>query len=116
MAQIDGLSLGEEGPCIQMDAMAGFFAAIVRAPLTATALIIEITGALHCFTGVLYISFASHIAANFIHSLPIYESLKQHAYYFQSVKFSYYIIKLPFFTYFFYPISSRYTSKHNQNQ
>lgn len=58
-------------------AMAGYFSATVRAPLTGIALVTEITGALQCLPGTIFVGFISHITANLLHSPPIYESLKK---------------------------------------
>ena len=56
-------------------AMAGFFTAIVRAPLTGIILIFEMTGSLSQLTSLLVISVSAYIIATFLKCEPIYESL-----------------------------------------
>lgn len=56
-------------------AMAGFFTAIVRAPLTGIILIFEMTGSLSQLTSLLLISVSSYIVATLLKCEPIYESL-----------------------------------------
>ena len=56
-------------------AMAGFFTAIVRAPLTGIILIFEMTGSLSQLTSLLLISVSAYIVATLLKCEPIYESL-----------------------------------------
>ena len=56
-------------------AMAGFFAAIVRAPITGIILIAEMTGTLEHLISLLIVSVVAYVAANELKSPPIYESL-----------------------------------------
>lgn len=56
-------------------AMAGFFTAIVRAPLTGIILIFEMTGSVSQMLSLSLISIVAYIVATFLKSVPIYESL-----------------------------------------
>lgn len=56
-------------------AMAGYFAAIVRAPLTGIILIFEMTGSLSQMLSLAIVSVTAYVAATFLRSKPIYESL-----------------------------------------
>ena len=56
-------------------AMAGYFAAIVRAPLTGIILIFEMTGSLSQMLSLSIVSVTAYITATLLHSRPIYESL-----------------------------------------
>lgn len=56
-------------------AMAGYFAAIVRAPLTAIILIFEMTGSLSQMLSLSIVSVVAYIVATLLKSKPIYESL-----------------------------------------
>lgn len=56
-------------------AMAGYFTAIVRAPLTGIILIFEMTGSLHYMLSLALVSIVAYIVATLLHSRPIYESL-----------------------------------------
>ncbi|MBQ9406299.1 MAG: chloride channel protein [Desulfovibrio sp.] len=56
--------------------MAGMFAAAVRAPLTATALLLEMTGAFHNAPAVLLTAYVAVFTANVMGSQPIYDSLR----------------------------------------
>ncbi|WP_028042213.1 ClC family H(+)/Cl(-) exchange transporter [Candidatus Stoquefichus massiliensis] len=56
-------------------AMAGFFAGIVRAPITGIVLIAEMCGTLKLLLPIAAVSFIAYIVANSIGSVPIYESL-----------------------------------------
>lgn len=58
-------------------AMSGLFAAIVRAPLTGIALVMEMTGAFACLPGAFVVSFLASGTATFLRCQPIYESLKE---------------------------------------
>nr|WP_312578607.1 ClC family H(+)/Cl(-) exchange transporter [Sedimentibacter sp.] len=56
-------------------AMAGFFSAIVRAPITGSILITEMTGSLSYLLSISIISLVAYITAGLLKSEPIYESL-----------------------------------------
>lgn len=58
-----------------MLAMAGYFTAIVRAPLTGIILIFEMTGSVSQMLSLSIISIVAYIVANLMRSEPIYESL-----------------------------------------
>lgn len=55
--------------------MAGFFAAVVRAPLTGIILIFEMTGSLDQMLSISIVAITAHIVASLLRSRPIYESL-----------------------------------------
>ena len=57
--------------------MAGLFAATVRAPLTGAALLLEMTGSLANAPAALATAFLAALVANWLHSPPVYDSLKQ---------------------------------------
>lgn len=56
-------------------AMAGFFAASVRAPITGIVLIMEMTGSFYHLLGVSVVALFANVVADVLHSRPIYESL-----------------------------------------
>lgn len=56
-------------------AMAGYFTAIVRAPLTGIILIFEMTGSLQHLLSLSLVSIVAYITATLLRSKPIYESL-----------------------------------------
>ena len=56
-------------------AMAGYFAAIVRAPLTGIILIFEMTGSLSQMLSLSVVSIVAYVVAILMKSKPIYESL-----------------------------------------
>lgn len=56
-------------------AMAGFFTAIVRAPLTGILLIFEMTGSLSQLASLSLVSISAFVVATLLRSEPIYESL-----------------------------------------
>ena len=56
-------------------AMAGYFAAIVRAPLTGIVLIFEMTGSVNHMLSLSIVSITAYIVATLLRSKPIYESL-----------------------------------------
>jgi hypothetical protein len=56
-------------------AMAGYFTAVVRAPITGSILITEMTGSLSHLLSLSLVSVVAYIVANFLGSSPIYESL-----------------------------------------
>ncbi len=56
-------------------AMAGYFSAIVRAPLTGIILIFEMTGSISQMLSLSIVSIVAYVAATLLKSKPIYESL-----------------------------------------
>lgn len=56
-------------------AMAGYFTAVVRAPITGTILITEMTGSFSHFLSLAIVSVVAYIVADILASKPIYESL-----------------------------------------
>lgn len=56
-------------------AMAGYFTAVVRAPITGTILITEMTGSFGHLLSLAVVSIMSYIVADLLRSKPIYESL-----------------------------------------
>lgn len=56
-------------------AMAGYFSAIVRAPLTGIILIFEMTGSLSQMLSLSVVSIVAYVTATLLRSRPIYESL-----------------------------------------
>lgn len=56
-------------------AMAGYFSAIVRAPLTGIILIFEMTGSLSQMLSLAIVSIVAYVVATLLRSKPIYESL-----------------------------------------
>ena len=58
-------------------AMAGYFSAIVRAPITGIVLIMEMTGTLNHLLAVTVVSMTAYIVADLVKSVPIYEALLQ---------------------------------------
>jgi len=56
-------------------AMAGYFTAVVRAPITGTILITEMTGSFSNLLSLAIVSIAAYIVADLLGSKPIYESL-----------------------------------------
>ncbi len=56
-------------------AMAGYFTAVVRAPITGTILITEMTGSFHHLFPIALVSITAFIIADLLGSKPIYESL-----------------------------------------
>lgn len=56
-------------------AMAGFFTAIVRAPITGIILLVEMTGSFTQLLSLTIVSVAAYVTADLLRSEPIYESL-----------------------------------------
>ena len=56
--------------------MVGFFVSMVRVPLTGTALVIEMSGALGCLPGAAIVAFTAFWTANALHCPPVYDSLR----------------------------------------
>ncbi len=56
-------------------AMAGYFTAIVRAPVTGIILIFEMTGSLNHLLSIAIVTIVAYVVADLLKSKPIYESL-----------------------------------------
>lgn len=56
-------------------AMAGYFTAIVRAPITGSVLLIEMTGSFTHLLALTFVSLVAYVVADLLKSTPIYESL-----------------------------------------
>ncbi len=56
--------------------MVGFFVSMVRVPLTGTALVMEMSGALSCLPGAAIIALMSYWTANTLRCPPVYDSLR----------------------------------------
>ncbi|HBI27116.1 MAG TPA: ClC family H(+)/Cl(-) exchange transporter, partial [Peptococcaceae bacterium] len=56
-------------------AMAGFFTAIVRAPITGIILLIEMTGSFANLLSLTFVSIVTYITATLLKSKPIYDTL-----------------------------------------
>ena len=56
--------------------MVGFFVSMVRVPLTGTALVMEMSGALSCLPGALIVAFIASWTANALRCPPVYDSLR----------------------------------------
>ena len=69
-------------------AMAGYFAAVVRAPITGTILITEMTGSFSYLLSLAIVSIVAYIVADILGSKPIYESLLEKILYNQGEKIS----------------------------
>ncbi len=55
--------------------MAGFFTAVIKAPITGSVLITEMTGSFHHLLPLIIISLVAYLVADLLRSKPIYESL-----------------------------------------
>lgn len=69
-------------------AMAGYFSAVVRAPITGTILITEMTGSFSYLLSLAIVSIVAYIVADALGSKPIYESLLEKILYNQGEKTS----------------------------
>ena len=56
--------------------MVGFFVSMVRVPLTGTALVMEMSGALTCLPGAVIVAFLASWTANAMRCPPVYDSLR----------------------------------------
>lgn len=56
-------------------AMAGFFTAIVRAPITGIVLLVEMTGSFTHLLSLTFVSLTAYVVADLLKSTPVYESL-----------------------------------------
>ncbi len=73
IADIVGISLNVNNFIVL--GMAGFFAAVVRAPITGSLLICEMSGSLTNMLPVALVSLAAYAIADLLHSKPIYDQL-----------------------------------------
>ncbi len=64
-------------PSFVVFGMAGYFAAVVGAPLTGIALVLEMTGSILCLPGMALVAFAAHLATRRSGCPPVYDALKQ---------------------------------------
>ena len=69
-------------------AMAGYFAAVVRSPITGTILITEMTGTFSHLLSLAIVSIVAYVVADILGSKPIYESLLEKILYNQGEKIS----------------------------
>lgn len=72
-----GLATVSHMPACFVLCMAGLFAATVRAPLTGAFLVTEMAGAYGLLPVTIAVSFLAACTAGALHSLPVYDSLKQ---------------------------------------
>lgn len=56
--------------------MVGFFVSMVRVPLTGTALVMEMSGAISCLPGALIVAFIASWTADALRCPPVYDSLR----------------------------------------
>lgn len=56
--------------------MVGFFVSMVRVPLTGTALVMEMSGAVSCLPGALVVAFIASWTADALRCPPVYDSLR----------------------------------------
>ncbi len=63
-------------PAFVVLGMAGYFAAVVGAPLTGIALVLEMTGAVLCLPGMILVAFAAHLLTRWSGCPPVYDALK----------------------------------------
>ncbi|MDR2744665.1 MAG: chloride channel protein [Desulfovibrio sp.] len=66
----------DQSATILVLSMAGLFSATVRAPLTAAALLVEITGSLGNAPAIFFTACIATMTANCLHSPPVFHSLK----------------------------------------
>jgi CIC family chloride channel protein len=69
-------ALGDQSSALAIVGMATFFAAVVRAPFTGIALIVEMTATTTLLVPMLAACFAAILATTLLHSEPIYDSLR----------------------------------------
>ncbi len=55
--------------------MAAYFAAVVRAPITGSVLIMEMTGSFHHMLALIFVSLTAYLAADVLHGAPVYDML-----------------------------------------
>ena len=73
----NGFSAEPQLPAYLVLGMAGLFSGTVRAPLTGTALVAEMSGAFQCLPEMAIAAFISTVVANRAGSPPVYDSLKR---------------------------------------
>ena len=73
----NGFSAEPKLPAYLVLGMAGLFSGTVRAPLTGTALVAEMSGAFQCLPEMAIVAFISTVVANGVGSPPVYDSLKR---------------------------------------
>ena len=73
----NGFSAEPQLPAYLVLGMAGLFSGTVRAPLTGTALVAEMSGAFQCLPEMTIVAFISTVVANRAGSPPVYDSLKR---------------------------------------
>ena len=73
----NGFSAEPQLPAYLVLGMAGLFSGTVRAPLTGTALVAEMSGAFQCLPEMAIVAFISTVVANGVGSPPVYDSLKR---------------------------------------
>ena len=66
----------ETGNAFILYGMVGFFVSLVRAPLTGTALVMEMSGALSCLPQAVIVAFIASWTANALRCPPVYDSLR----------------------------------------
>ena len=71
------LSAAPQLPAYLVLGMTGLFSGTVRAPLTGTALVAEMSGAFQCLPEMAVVAFISTVVANKAGSPPVYDSLKR---------------------------------------
>ena len=73
----NGFSAEPQLPAYLVLGMAGLFSGTVRAPLTGTALVAEMSGAFQSLPEMAIVAFISTVVANGVGSPPVYDSLKR---------------------------------------
>lgn len=64
-------------PAFVVFGMAGYFAAVVGAPLTGIALVLEMTGAIYCLPGTALVALVAHVLTRWSGCPPVYDALKE---------------------------------------
>ena len=62
---------------LMLMAMIGYLAAVIRAPLTSTFVVLEMTASLHLLIPGLFIAFIANFISKQIYHQPIYEALAE---------------------------------------
>lgn len=75
-AALAGLVAPEEWTTFLIYGMVGFFVSMVRVPLTGTALVMEMSGAVSCLPGALVVAFIASWTADALRCPPVYDSLR----------------------------------------
>ena len=55
--------------------MAGYFAAVVRSPVTGSILVMEMTGSFQHLLALIFVSLAAYLTADFLKGQPVYDAL-----------------------------------------